>query len=176
VASVLLEQLACWLGVPVVSTSAYGPAVSTPPIVPWLALVLSVVALGWQAWSWFRSGPVLRVVVAGVTILEPSLVGDPPPEQYVQITVANKGRVAVTVRSFGIALPNKGNLYAPQQPRFADDLPARIEPHASASFYMLAEEVLQYSAKNGVPLSRMRPWVETAAGRKVYSRKPIPVA
>ncbi len=49
-------------------------------------------------------------------------------------------------------------------------------PHASATFYVLGEDVRKHAEERGVPYKKLRPWVQVATGKKVYARKGVPLA
>ncbi|MER6663225.1 hypothetical protein ABT256_01650 [Amycolatopsis japonica] len=62
------------------------------PVVAWLALVVSGLSLGWQVFSWRRSGARLHVWGEALEFGE---------DAYVKVHVINKGRYAVTVKGAG---------------------------------------------------------------------------
>src|SRR4051794_38334838 len=68
---------------------------TTAVILSVLALILSLASLGWQTWTWARSGPVLRVKVAAILTDAGGLSAD--PAFYLQTTVVNRGRAAATI-------------------------------------------------------------------------------
>ncbi len=140
-------------------------------IVSWLALVLSAASLSWQAWTWFYSGPVLRVQSTSVftDAARPGV-----PDEYIVIEVINRGRAAATIRSWGIEDPSGASLTVKTPLPFSDELPARLESHASASFYIHWGIVFSHSEELGVPYKKLRPWVQAATGRRVYARKGVP--
>lgn len=146
---------------------------ATAIILSVLALVLSAASLSWQAWSWSRSGPVLRVDVTNA-ITDGETAG--VPDHYVCVEVVNYGRAAATVGSWGIEMPDKTNLVVLAPHHLSERLPARVESHASARFVVLAEHLRRRHAETGDPFEKMRPWVSTSAGKRVYSRKSVPLA
>ncbi|MEU3555068.1 hypothetical protein [Streptomyces fragilis] len=114
-----------------------------------IALVLSVVSLLWQAWSWWRSGPIIEVA-AGID--SPVFEGQRSDLAYHYIQAMNNGRAAATIEAFGVALPSGIRPISHTQ----EDLPAvepcrlpyRLEPHFSARWYftpqmLQGEEVRQ---------------------------------
>lgn len=137
-----------------------------------LAVVLSAVSIAWQAWSWRRSGPVLRVTAAA------SVVGtsDDDVEHFVSVTVANTGRAAATVEGWGFNLRNGGDYVVLRPPPFSARVPTRIEPHASATFFVGADGLRQRIIEAGVAFEDVRPFVRTAAGERVFSKEPVPLA
>jgi hypothetical protein len=143
------------------------------------ALVLSLVSLGWQAWSWSRSGPVLRVELSNIiTDLggPTNAYGVGQPEHYVEVKAVNRGRAAVTIQTWGIELPGGNNIFATEPLLFSERLPARVEPHSSASFHMAGDAIREHAATQGIPFTKMRPWVQPASGKRVYAKTRVPLA
>jgi len=136
------------------------------------ALVLSILSLTWQAWTWRNNGPVLRVEVNN-SFTDALIPGE--PEHYVCVQVINTGRAAASVTGWGVEMPGGGNLVVLQPPYFSTKIPVRLEPHARADFYVGADELRQRAAERGVALKRMKPWAQSATGKKVYSKRPVPL-
>lgn len=134
------------------------------------ALVLSLASLGWQAWTWLHSGPVIRVHTSN-TITPGYGAG-----HYVEVKAINHGRAAATITNWGIAVSDRENLFVTQRLPMSDDLPARVEPHASVSMYVEADELRRVAAERRVPFAVMKPWVQSATGRKTYASKGVPLA
>lgn len=59
-------------------------------------LLLSLVSLGWQIWSWYSSGPRVRVSTSNAYPVFGHQIGD----HYVVVTATNRGRSAVTLTSW----------------------------------------------------------------------------
>jgi hypothetical protein len=137
-----------------------------------IALMLSLASLSWQAWSWLRSGPVLRVQVTNILADSgrTSAYGNSELENYVEVTVINHGRAAATINTWGIRMPSGENMFVIQPIYFSERLPARVEPHASLSLHVEADELRKHSARHGIPFKAMRPWVQSATGKKVYAK------
>ncbi len=136
--------------------------------------MLSVASLSWQAWSWYHSGPVLRVKTADFW----TDAGNPEsqvPDHYVAITITNHGRAAATAQAWGIEDPSGESLTVTKSLPLSDELPARVEPHASASFYVHWGIVYGYSEEVGVPYKNLRPWVQVATGKRLYARRGVPL-
>jgi hypothetical protein len=150
---------------------------TTALILSILALVLSLGSLSWQAWSWFRSGPVLRVKVTNIVADSGriSAYGIPEPDHYVQVEVVNHGRAAATISTWGIELPGGESMFVTLPPPISDRLPGRLEPHASLRLHVEGEELRKLSRERGVPFKAMRPWVASATGRKIYARSGVPL-
>jgi hypothetical protein len=146
----------------------------TAVILSVLALVLSLASLSWQAWTWSRSGPVLRVEVTNMVTDAGSTYGG-TPEHYVEVKAVNRGRAAATIQTWGIEVPGGGSIFVMQPLSFSQRLPARVEPHSSASFHIAGDEIWKVSAEKGIPLTKMRPWVQPASGKRIYAKRPVPL-
>jgi hypothetical protein len=131
-----------------------------------LGLVLAVLSLAWQAWTWSRSGPVLSLSTSNQFPSYADHLGD----HLVCLTVVNKGRAATTIQAWGIELPDGGNIVSWNNPPWFTQLPQRLEPHASVDLRIDAEELRQVAAERSVPFDSMRPWVRAGDGRQYYAR------
>ena len=138
-----------------------------------LALALSVLSLNWQAWTWFRSGPVLRVE-SNVVITDAASISG-APDLYIQIRVSNHGRAGATITGFGVETPGKNNLFQFQPLPFSTRLPARIDAHADASFYMPVEGIRSVAAERQLGSRDLRAWAQPASSRKVYAKTHLPL-
>ena len=74
-----------------VGGSGYGPPVAS--LILSVAVVLSVVSLGWQVWTWRRSGAVVRVTARQSFPVYGSVAGD----WQIDVTACNVGRGPVQV-------------------------------------------------------------------------------
>lgn len=136
------------------------------------ALLLSVLALGLQAWTWKRNGPVVAVSATNA-ITAPIPYGE--PEHYVQVSAINQGRAPVTVSGWGFALPG-GDDYVQFRPvGFATSLPHRLEPHTRADFFIEAHHLRQIAAERRIEFANITPWVRLQTGRTVKARKGVPL-
>lgn len=117
----------------------YDPQMPTP-VIATIALVLSVASLSWQAWSWWRSGPIIKVTGASDS---PIFEGQQSDLGYHYIQAENTGRAAATIEAFGVILPSglkpvrhrQDDLEA-VEPRM---LPLRLEPRTSARWYFTTQ-------------------------------------
>ena len=141
-----------------------------------IAIVLSASSLGWQAWSWWRDGPVIRLS----SVYAMPVFGPPGAQEfgddYIQVTVANNGRAPATLKNWGIDLGNKRNAFPGSPLSWTTPLGSRIEPHSSAQLAILVDEARRISREERVPYDKMRPWVELGNGKQVRSRKGLPLA
>lgn len=109
---------------------------SAPLVVSIIALVLSLASISWQAWSWWWSGPIVKVTGASDS---PIYEGQQSDLGYHYIQVVNTGRAAATIEAFGVTLPSGLKPIRYRQ----DDLdavepcalPYRLESHSSARWY-----------------------------------------
>lgn len=132
-----------------------------------IALVLSVLSLGWQAWTWLRAGPVVSVAVAQSLPVYRNSAG----EWHTTVTATNKGRSAVTVSSWGFALPNGRTLYTANPAPWSEKLPHRLEPQSSANWHVDTDEIKQACSEHAVRYQDLRAWVSLGNGTKSHSRK-----
>jgi hypothetical protein len=134
-------------------------------------VVLGVLSLGWQAWTWARSGPVVKVEASSSFPIYDGHMG----EHHVSVKAINRGRAPATITGWGIGFPDGGGLFVPTQLSWSTRLPHRLEPHSSAEFHVEAEEVRRTAHQKGVPYDKLKPWVRLADGTTVES-KGVPLA
>jgi hypothetical protein len=143
------------------------------PAIALVALALSLISLGWQAWTWARGGPILKVEVSNAVTDVGLFTGE--PEHFVCVTAINTGGSALTVDTWGIELPDGRSIFATRPDDFSGPPKARLEPGESVDYYIHADDVRGHASLNRVRFDDMRPWVRTAAGVKRYSKKPVPL-
>jgi hypothetical protein len=101
-----------------------------------LALGLSVVSLGWQTYSWFLVGPVIRVGTMPLNVLEPGKM-----TKCVQVFVTNTGRMPATLESFsfnrsgGAPISISSALLAPS----SDSIRVTVNAHDTVRWNVLAD-------------------------------------
>lgn len=127
-----------------------------------LGLVLSLLSLLWQGYTWRRNGAVLRVKVTNSF----PVYGDQLGDHYVTVTVVNEGRAATTVTGWGIDMGGHGNLTHLTPVSWSTQLPHRLEAGAEASFHMPADGIRHHRAATGMAYSSMVPWVRSAGDRR----------
>ncbi|MBV8980882.1 MAG: hypothetical protein JO086_08275 [Acidimicrobiia bacterium] len=130
-------------------------------LVAWLALVLGVVNSALLIYQWRQSGPVVAVRTAfAFPVYGPNL-----GEQHVSVEAFNKGRSPTTVEGWGIALePGHGDLFVQHPEPWQPSLPHRLEPGASATWYMRLSELEAELAKR--PGARPVAFVRLAGGAR----------
>jgi hypothetical protein len=95
-------------------------------------------------------------------------VGDP----HVDITASNKGRLAVTVSSWGLKLPDGRRMAIVDYAPWSATCPHRLEPGASASWYVLTEAVVGSCAQQGIRYQDLTEWVRLGDGREITAAEP----
>jgi hypothetical protein len=88
------------------------------------ALVLSVLSLGWQIWTWRHAGALVHVTANQSLPVYRGEVGTP----HVQIAATNKGRGPTTVTSWGLRMPDGNDMTVLYQLPWSSPLPFAIPP------------------------------------------------
>jgi len=125
--------------------------------------VTGVGSLGWQVVTFNRSGPVVHVTATQAFPTYGNQVGDP----HVDVTARNTGRSPVTVQSWGIELPDGQVMVSIQQLPWSASLPHRLEPGASASWYIETKAVQDECAKRGFRHQDVRAYVNLGTGQVI---------
>jgi len=140
-------------------------------VVAILALVLSVLSIGWQAWTWKNSGPVVKVRVFNA--VTDAATGE--AENYLAVEAVNTGRAAATVTGWGIRLPDGGSIHKLHPLPISSTLPHRLEPQDKATFFIESDAVREQHHARNVAFEEMRPWVDLGTGKRVDARKAVPL-
>jgi hypothetical protein len=74
------------------------------------AVLLSVISLAWQAWTWRHSGAIVQVTAR----LSMPVFDHGPGGPWTCVTATNKGRGPTTVASWGFETPNGSNIVVPR--------------------------------------------------------------
>ncbi|PZG01477.1 hypothetical protein [Micromonospora deserti] len=138
-----------------------------------------VVSLAWQILVHRRSGRLVSVTSAYIM----RLYGPPHAPEYdddqVAIIVSNRGGAPVTVTNYGVAMGGKGskkNLFVTNPPAWATSLPAAVAPGGEpAQLLAPVADLMRVHEEHGIPFRKMRPWVDLGDGRRVYSKKAVPL-
>jgi hypothetical protein len=159
-------------------------------------VLLGALSLGWQAATFFLSGPRVRVRLraglfgpGGVVVGKPEavLVGDQRKrlehegftEPVLAVTAVNGGRLPTTINSWGIVVG--GGVTLREFDAHGPSLPHRLEPHEEATWYASAANAMAAVAASaatfGERSARMiRAQIETPAGGVVVSGEWIGLA
>ncbi|MFN8214775.1 MAG: hypothetical protein U0R27_14095 [Candidatus Nanopelagicales bacterium] len=95
---------------------------------------------------------------------------------HLGVEVLNVGGSPITVTNWGISVPD-GQLMLLDAPQWSARVPVVVEPGGvPAKFFYPVSELRRLHDERRVPYSRMRVWVETGKGRRVSSRRGVPIA
>jgi hypothetical protein len=146
---------------------ATDPGITPTDLAAWVGAFAGVGALLWQVVTWRRSSHNVRVANSRAWFTYPNgRMG----EQLVCITAYNTGSGAVTLTGWGVEI-GKQNAIMVQPLVGSTPLPHRLDSGAEANFHMPADAIREYHERDGIDYRDMRPWVQLATGKKVYSRK-----
>lgn len=114
-----------------------------------------------------------------IPVCGPSNAPEFHDDDQVAITVSNRGGAPLTVTNYGVAMGgkrSKNNLFVMDRPIWATKLPATVEPGGEpAQVLVPAAELRRAHQVHGIPFRNMRPWVDLGDGRRVYSKKAVPL-
>ncbi|GAA2754066.1 hypothetical protein [Amnibacterium kyonggiense] len=133
-------------------------------IAAWVGAAAGVGALVWQIATWRRSKHAVKVVVK---------VSFPPT--WVEVIAVNSGSDPVTVTNWGIGLDTREQAHVTQSGPGTTLLPHRLEGGSEAKFLVLGKDLRRLHDERGVPFSKMHGWVRLATGRRVESRRGLPM-
>lgn len=137
-----------------------------------IGTLLSLLSLSWQAFTWSRSGAVIRVTASNSF----PVFGEELGNHHVTVTAVNKGRAATTLTHWGIDMGNGSNAVVLEPLPWSTQLPHRLEPGAEAAFHIPAAELRNYHQQTKRPFSLMRPWVSRAGSQKTFGKSGLPLA
>jgi hypothetical protein len=135
------------------------------------AIVISCLSLAWQVVAWVGSGPVIRVTVSQALPTYGPGMGTSVGEPHVCVTAANSGRSPITIKNWGLKLPDGRTLAILGKP-WSAVLPCRLDPGADASWYAETKSVTDSCAANGIRYQDLFAYVSLADGRTIKARKP----
>jgi hypothetical protein len=140
-------------------------------VVSVVALLMSGASLGWQVYSWRRSGPAVKVSVIDPGPLDQDAADD-DYDHVLKLTAANNGRAPTTVKGWGFLLPG-GKKLAVRTTYRSTRLPHRLEPETETSWYAICETSVQ---ETGVSPSRITAYVTLAGGQRVKAKRGVPAS
>jgi hypothetical protein len=139
-----------------------------------------VASLIWQIVTHRRSGRLVSVVSSYVI----PVYGPPHSPEFldddqVAVTVSNRGGAPVTVLNYGVSMgrPGKGtNMFVVNRDALTTPLPAVVEPGGEpVQVTIPVKQLRQAGQERGVPFRKMRPWVDLGDGRRIYSKRTVPL-
>jgi len=99
-----------------------------------------------------------------------------PGDWLLGVTLYNRGTRRVCVSSWGVRLPDGGNIvtFEPVTP-FEPRLPHWVEPGTNGTWYLEPAQVRRIASERGANFDDMRAWVSLADGRRVTAGKGVPL-
>jgi len=131
-----------------------------------IGAVTGVVALAWQFITWRHSGAVVAVTA---TAAYPTY-GDQVGDLHVNVNASNSGRSPVTVKGWGLRLPDGRTMITTSPLSWSSPIPHRLEPGADGSWFMPAHEIARFSAVHGVRQQDLIAYVNLADGRTINAK------
>jgi hypothetical protein len=136
-----------------------------------VGVVLAVASLGWQAWTWRRSGPRVVVTTANAFPVYSGRTG----EWHIAVKATNTGRSPITIDGWGFELPDKSDIVLTQPVPWLPQLPHRLDSYTEASWMMDGADFRSTCARRSVSVADARPWVRAAGLGKIYSKGGVPL-
>lgn len=135
-----------------------------------LGVVLAALSLGWQAATFALTGSRVRAELRHGAFgaggsgfhnkpgkLDMAMMASQGMSlEVIGVEVWNSGRLATTVTGFGVRT-DKGMMYSPIGDRIGDPMPYRLEPGATAAWFMPMEPVRDAVATSGHVLRHPNP-------------------
>lgn len=138
------------------------------------ALILGIIgaltgvgALTWQVITWRQSGAIVTVTALQAF----PTYGDHAGEPHVNVSARNTGRSPVTVKGWGLRLPDGRSMVVPNPAPWSSPLPHRLEPGADGSWYVPTAEVARFCAEDGTRQQDVIAFVILADGRTISAKE-----
>lgn len=137
-------------------------------VVSIVALVVSLLALGWQVYSWRRSGPVVTVETQWAWDLR-----DIEGSEMLTITARNVGRLPVQIREFSFRTPTDWKFVLWKPMPISDSIEEPLVPGHECTHYFSAAWIRERCVEKEVRLDALRPQVRLGTGKVVVGRKKV---
>lgn len=139
-----------------------------------------VAALIWQVVAHRRAGRLVSVLPSYVIpVYGPAHAPEFHDDDQIALTVTNRGGAPVTVLNYGVAIGSRGkvaNLFVVERHALTTPLPAVVEPGGQpVQLTIPVDRLRQTHRDQGTPFRKMRPWVDLGDGRRIYSKRPVPL-
>lgn len=154
----------------VFGVSVSGGGVTGWDVVAAVGAGAGVLALLWQIYIWFGSGPKIRVKLVNSFPTYGAQVGN----HHFTVSAINHGRAATTVKTWGLRLPDGSDIIARSPISWSDSLPAVLEPQSSASFHIEGEAVIATCKARNIQTRSVKPWVRLATDKEVFAKSKMP--
>lgn len=137
-------------------------------------------SLAWQIIAHRRSGRQVSVTTSYmIPVYGPPHAPEFLDDDQVAITVSNRGGAPVAVLNYGVAMgrrSNGTNIFVVDRHPSGAQLPTVAKPGGEpVTLTVPVDQLRQAQRERGIPFRKMRPWVSLGDGRRVYSRKPVPL-
>jgi hypothetical protein len=120
----------------------------------WIAIggvILGVTSLGWQVWTWRRSGALVRVTAGQSLPLYDTPTGQAAGQWHVAVTAVNKGRGPTTVTGWGFEAPTGGNIISFRPLVWSSPIPFPIPAGGhEGSWFMETDEIKASCHREGL--------------------------
>ncbi|WBT08123.1 hypothetical protein PAB09_09495 [Corynebacterium sp. SCR221107] len=133
-------------------------------IVSIVALIVSGVSVGWNAYAWISSGARLKVEVSNAVTAGPY-----GTHRFLGIDVANRGRLETTISAIDFPLADKRTLVLFPQAFIMNHPPKTLAPGASEAFLIPDSELVPLLIDEKVEVESMKVRVRTGHGDFVES-------
>lgn len=142
--------------------------------------VTGALSLAWQIIAHRRSGRLVSVTTSYmIPVYGPPHAPEFRDDDQVAVTVSNRGGAPVTVLNYGVAMgrrSNGTNIFVVDRHPSTAQLPAVVEPGGEpVTLTVPVAQLRQAHRERGIPYGQMRLWVSLGDGRRVYSRRPVPL-
>jgi hypothetical protein len=139
-----------------------------------------VASLGWQVITHRSSGRLVKVTCAyAIPVYGPPGAPQFRNDDQVAIKVANAGGAPVTITNYGVSTDGRkgqDNLFVMAPAAWSTTVPCSVEPGGRpAELLVPVNELRHLHEQKGIPFSRMRPWVDLGDGRRVHSKRTVPL-
>ncbi|GAA1748536.1 hypothetical protein [Aeromicrobium alkaliterrae] len=146
-----------------------------------LGAVTGVVSLAWQIVAHRSSGRLVKVEASYVIpVYGPPHAPEFRDDDQVSVSVINRGGAPVSVLNFGVSISGRThrqrNLFVPNRHAMSSPLPAVVDPGGEpVTVHIPVADLRRVRSEEGVPFTRMWPWVELGDGRKLFADKSVPL-
>jgi hypothetical protein len=145
-----------------------------------IGALTGVVSLGRQVVTHRRSGRLVNVNCSySIPVDGPPGVQQLGDDHQVAVKVTKAGGAPVTVTNYGVSMDGtegQDNLFVTAPVPWSTRLPCSVEPGGKpAELLVPVDELRHVNQQRGIPFSRMRPWVDLGNGRRVYSKRTVPL-
>jgi hypothetical protein len=136
-------------------------------IIAIIGAVTGMGSLAWQVGAFRQSGPRVKVTAMQALLIGMGYADD----RHMSVTATNSGRAPVTVKGWGLRMPNGDAIHVTSSVPLSASLPYRLEPGSDASWYAPTAEKQEYCTQLGVRHQDITAYVNLADGSTVNAKK-----